>query len=118
MLERFIMSAQQIPGSGSAPYIDRAEITWNFVNLFAKTQLLQKEILFLVGLIILVASGGWAIFMHIDSSINELKQNIHNLSIEMATIKTDIACIKEDISELREDIKELQGNIAEIKEGR
>ena len=132
MLQPLIMSTQEISSSGSILYTDRAEIARDFGSLFAKTQLLQKEILFLAGLIVLVACGGWAIFMHIDSIIDEVKRDIHNLSVEMATIKTDIVVIKGDIAgmqgniagiqgdiaKIQEDIKELQRDVAELKEGR
>ena len=146
VLQPPIMSTQEVSSSGSILYTDRGEIARDFGSLFAKTQLLQKEILFLAGLIVLVACGGWAIFMHIDSSIDEVKRDIHNLSVEMATIKTDIVVIKGDIAgmqgniaamqgniaamqgdiagiqgdiaEIQEHIKELQGDVAELKEGR
>ena len=112
VLQSLIMSTQEISSSGSILYTDRAEIARDLGSLFAKTQLLQKEILFLAGLIVLVACGGWAIFMHIDSSIDEVKRDIHNLSVEMATIKTDIVVIKGDIVEMQGDIAGMQGDIA------
>ena len=146
VLQSLIMSTQEVSSSGSILYTDRAEIARDFSSLFAKTQLLQKEILFLAGLIVLVACGGWAIFMHIDSGIDEVKRDIHNLSVEVATIKTDVVVIKgdivemqgdiagmqrdiagiqgdiagiqSDIAEIQEHIKEFQGDVAELKEGR
>ena len=99
------MAAQETSRNDSALYADRAEIAQAFGSLFANTQLLQKEILFLATLILLVAGGGWAMFIHIDSNINEVRQDIRALSIEVTNVKNDIVDMKKDIQEIKEVIQ-------------
>lgn len=99
------MAVQETSRNDSMLYADRAEIAQAFGDLFFKTQNLQREIWFLAGLILLVAGGGWAMFIHIDSNIGEIKQDIQALSVEVPTIKNDIAGMKEDIREIKEDIQ-------------
>ena len=101
----------------STDYTNRSEIIRDFGVLFSKFQLMQKEIWFLAALILLVASGGWAMFTRIDDSLQRIDSRLVAVEVELARVDEQLTFVEDRLTKIENRLTEVEGRLTAV-EGR
>ncbi len=77
-------------------------------EILRRILLMQKEIWFLAALVLLVASGGWAMFTRIDDSLQRIDSRLAAVEIGLARVEERLTVVEDRLGDVEEELKEIK----------
>lgn len=97
-------------------YTDSNEFNRDLGGLVSKIQLMQKEIWFLAALVLLVASGGWAMFTRIDDSLQRIESRLVAVEIGLARVGERLTVVDDRLTKVEDRLTKVKEELKEVKE--
>lgn len=97
-------------------YTDSNEFSKDFGALVSKVQLMQKEIWFLAALILLVASGGWAMFTRIDDSLQRIDSRLVGVEVGLARVEERLTVVEDRLTNVEDRLTNVEGRLTNVEE--